>query len=251
MTLHTLELRYLLQLALDVALIFHGNLDLLCNIRRQCRTAGVKGRQLIIVELRPLQQRQQRTAVRGVGSAVLCQEGRQGRRGGHAGVFQPLDLLFDGGVLLLHRPEPFLRHQADLIAPPGEPLVGVVLPQHQPVLAAGGHDAVGLVGALRHQIVNEGADVALRPGEDKGAFPFQLPGRVNAGHKALNGGLLIPGGAVELPRAVQAGHLLRFQRGQQAQRIDAVIFDGIGRTGHDRAAQAGYAMEHLDLHLLR
>ena len=67
---------------------------------------------------------------------------------------QPVDLLFDGGVLFLHRPEPFLRHQADLIAPPGEPLVGVVLPQHQPVLAAGGHDAVGLVGALRHQIVD-------------------------------------------------------------------------------------------------
>ena len=166
-------------------------------------------------------------------------------------MLQPVDLLFDGGVLFLHRPEPFLRHQADLIAPPGEPLVGVVLPQHQPVLAAGGHDAVGLVGALRHQIVDEGADVALRPGEDKGAFPFQLSRGVDTGHKALNGGLLVSGGAVELPRAVQAGHLLCFQGGQQGQGVDAVIFDGIGRTGHDRAAQAGYAMEHLDLHLLR
>ena len=166
-------------------------------------------------------------------------------------MLQPVDLPLDGIVLFLHCPEPLLRHETDLIASPGQPLVGVVLPQHQPVFAAGGHDAVRLVGALGHQIVNEGADVALRPGEDKGAFPFQLPGRVNAGHKALNGGLLIPGGAVELSRAVQTGHLLRFQRGQQAQRIDAVIFDGIGRTGHDRAAQAGYAMEHLDLHLLR
>ena len=202
MALHPLELRHLLQLALDVALIFHGDLDLLGNIRRQRRTAGVKGRQLIIVELRPLQQRQQRTAIRGIGSAVLRQKCRQCRGGSHAGVLQPVDLLFDGGVLFLHRPEPFLRHQADLIAPPGEPLVGVVLPQHQPVLAAGGHDAVGLVGALGHKVVNEGTDVALRPREDKGALPLQLPGSVDTGHKALHGSLLIPGGAVELPRAV-------------------------------------------------
>ena len=251
MTLHALELRHLLQLALDVALIFHGDLDLLGNIRRQRRTAGVKGRQLIIVELGPLQQRQQGAAVRGVRCAVLRQKGRQCRGGSHAGVLQPVDLPLDGIVLFLHRPEPLLRHEADLIAPPGEPLVGVVLPQHQPVLAAGGHDAVGFVGALGHQIVNQGADVALRSGKDKGAFPFQLPGGVDASHKALNGGLLVSGGAVELPRAVQSGHLLGLQGGQQGQGVDAVIFDGIGRTGHDRAAQAGYAMEHLDLHLLR
>ncbi len=37
-----------------------------------------------------------------------------------------------------------------------------------------------------------------------------------------------------------------FPAWQQAQRIDAVIFDGIGRAGHHGVAQAGYAMEHLD-----
>ena len=166
-------------------------------------------------------------------------------------MLQPVDLPLDGIVLFLHRPESLLRHETDLIASPGQPLVGVVLPQHQPVLAAGGHDAVGLVGALGHQVVDEGADVALRPGENEWTLPSQLPGGVDASHKALNGGLLVSGGAVELPRAVQAGHLLCFQRGQQGQRVDAVIFDGVGRAGHDRAAQAGYAMEHLDLHLLR
>ena len=203
------------------------------------------------MKLGPFQQGQQGAAVRGVGSAVLCQEGRQGRRGGHAGVFQPLDLLFDGGVLLLHRPEPLLRHEADLIASPGQPLVGVVLPQHQTVLAAGGHDAVRLVGALRHQVVDEGADVALRPGEDKGALPSQLPGGVDAGHKALDRRLLIAGGAVELPCAVQSRYLLGLQDGQQGQGVDAVVLDGVGRPGHHGVPQAGDAVEHLDLHLLR
>ena len=251
MTLHTLELRHLLQLALDVALVLDGDLNFLRNVGRQGWPSGVERGQLGVVKLGPLQQGQQGAAVRGVGSAVLCQEGRQGRRGGHAGVFQPLDLLFDGGVLLLHRPEPLLRHEADLIASPGQPLVGVVLPQHQTVLAAGGHDAVRLVGALGHQVVDEGADVALRPGEDKGALPSQLPGGVNAGHKALNGGLLVSGGAVELPCAVQSGHLLGLQGGQQGQGVDAVVFDGVGGPGHHGVPQAGDAVEHLDLHLLR
>ena len=33
--------------------------------------------------------------------------------------------------------------------------------EQEPVLAAGGHNAVGLIGALGHQVVDEGADVAL------------------------------------------------------------------------------------------
>ena len=166
-------------------------------------------------------------------------------------MFQPLDFLFDGGVLLLHRPEPLLRHETDLIASPGQPLVGVVLPQHQPVFAAGSHDAVGLVGTLRHQIVDQGADVALRPGKDKGAFPFQLPGSVDTRHKALDRRLLIAGGAVELPCAVQSGHLLGLQGGQQGQGVDAVVLDGVGGPGHHGVPQARDAVEHLDLHLLR
>ena len=115
---------------------------------------------------------------------------------------QPGDLPGHGVVLCLHGPQTRLRHQADVVPPAGQPLVGVVLPEEQAVFAAGGHHPVGLVGALGDEIVDEGADVALRPGEDEIALAPQLPHGVDPGRKALDCRLLVPGRTVELPGTV-------------------------------------------------
>ena len=101
-----------------------------------------------------------------------------------------------------------LGHQAQPVPDGGEALVGVVLAVEQAVLGAGGHHAVGLVGALGHQVVDEHPDVALVPAEDQGGLPQKLQRGVHPGHKPLDGGLLIAGGAVELPRPVQPGDVL-------------------------------------------
>ena len=130
-------------------------------------------------------------------------------------------------------------------------LVGVVLPQHQPVFRAAGHHAVGLLGALRHQIVDEGANVALAALQHQRLTAQQRQRRVDARHKALYRCLLIAGGAVELPCAVQPRHRLRLQRGLQRQRVDAVVLDGVGGPGHHRVLQAGHGVQHLNLNFLR
>ena len=44
---------------------------------------------------------------------------------------------------------------------------------------------------------------------------------------------------------------LCLQRGQQLRWVNAVILDGIGRTGHLRLLQARDAVEHPHLHVLR
>ena len=150
----------------------------------------------------PPQQGVQRAAPGGVRRVLGGQEGRQFRRRRGPGAGQALDFPADRGILLLHGPEAFPAHKARLIAPPGQPQVRVVLAEQEPVFAPGGHDAVGLVGALGHQVVDEGADVALRPGEDEGVLPPELPHGVDPGHEALDRRLLIAGRAVELPRAV-------------------------------------------------
>ena len=49
----------------------------------------------------------------------------------------------------------------------GEPQVGVVVAQQQPVLGARGEHAVGLVDALGHQVVDQHADVGLVASQDK------------------------------------------------------------------------------------
>ena len=76
-------------------------------------------------------------------------------------MFQPIHLPLDLPVLFLHGVIALLGNEADLIADGRQPLVGVVLAAEQAVLRPGGHHAVGLVGPLRHQVVDEDADVAL------------------------------------------------------------------------------------------
>ena len=131
-----------------------------------------------------------------------------------------------------------------------QPPVGVVLPQHQAVLAAGGHDAVGLLGALGDEVVDEGADVALGALEDEVPLAPELPRGVDPRREALDGGLLIAGGAVELPRPVEAGDLPVLQGGLQSLGVDAVILDGVGGPGHLRPPQARDAVEHVPLDIL-
>ena len=197
-----MEVLHLFLLALDVPLVLHADLHLLRHVCRQVRPVRVEGGQVRVGELGPPQQGNQGTAVRGVRRALFRQKGGQGGGGGDAGVGQPGDLPGHGVVLCLHGPQTRLRHQADVVPPAGQPLVGVVLPEEQAVLAAGGHHPVGLVGALGDKIVDEGADVALRPGEDEIALAPQLPHGVDPGRKALDCRLLVPGRTVELPGTV-------------------------------------------------
>ena len=100
---------------------------------------------------------------------------------------------------------PLVAYQTDGVAHMAQALVGVVLAVEESILRPGGHHAVGFVGALGHQVVDEDADVALAPVQDQGLPAQNLQGGVHTGHKALDGGLLIAGGAVKLTGAVETG----------------------------------------------
>ena len=167
------------------------------------------------------------------------------------GALQPLGLPADGFVFLLHRGPARVGYQPELTADGAQALVGVVLTQDQAVFAAGGHHAVRLVGALGDQVVDQRADIGVAAPQDEGRETEQLPRGVHPGDKALHGGLLIAGGAVELARAVQPFDLLALQRGIQLRRINAVVFDRIGASCHLGLFQTRDRVQHLDLHLLR
>ena len=125
----------------------------------------------------------------------------------------------------------------------------VVLSVDQTVFGAGGHHAIGLVGALGDQIVDEGADVAVAAAEDQRFLALNLQRGIDTCHKALYRCFLIAAGAVELTCAVQTADDLGFHGGIQLGGVHTVVFDGISGTGHFRAGQTGNGMHHFDLHL--
>ena len=159
--LQPLKLRHLVLLPLDVALVLHGDLHLFHHVRRQFLWRGIEGSQIVIAYLRSPQQVDKAAPVVDGGSAPLHQQSVQRLAAGNARVLQPPDLLRHSGVFGLHLRQTLLTDQTDPVADGRQPLVGVVLPQHQPVLRAAGHHPVRLLRTLCHQIVDEGADVAL------------------------------------------------------------------------------------------
>ena len=93
----------------------------------------------------------------------------------------------------------------------GQPLVGIVGPQGQPVLGAGGEHAVGLGHAARHEVVDEHADIGLGAIEHDGGSPPPPTRGVDARHQTLGRGLLIAGRAVDLAGEIEPGDALDFE----------------------------------------
>ena len=166
-------------------------------------------------------------------------------------MLQAVELLFHRGIFCLHSGQRLIWNKADFVSDVAQALVCVILPVEQAILAARGHHAVGFVGALGHQVVNQCPDVPVLAVQDEGTLPLEFPRRVHTGDKALYRRLLIAGGAVELSRSVEARDLFRFQRRIKLRRVDAVVFDGIGRAGHLRVFQPRHRVQHLQLYLLR
>ena len=151
-------------------------------------------------------------------------------------------------ALALHERHAPLAGQTPRVAERRQAQVGVVLAQQQAVFAAAGHHAVGLVRALDHQIIHHHADVAHVAREDERLAPKQRARGVDARENPLRGGLLVAGGAVDLPGEVQPRHAPALQRQAQLRGVDAVIFDGVGQAREHAALQPPHRAVHGPLH---
>ena len=144
-----------------------------------------------------------------------------------------------------------ILHKAVFPADGGQALVGVVLPQGQPVLAAAGHHAVGVHDALGHKVVHQRAQIAGVPGQHQLLLAQRVAGSVQTRQQTLRGGFLVAGGAVELPCPVQTPHHLAFQRGFQTGGVYAVVLNGVGGAHDLQMLKAFDAVVKGVLHVLR
>jgi hypothetical protein len=110
----------------------------------------------------------------------------------------------------------------------------------------------GLGDAERGQVVDQDADVAVRPvGDEVGLPAGGGQRRVDAGHDPLRRGLLVAGGPVHLPGQEQAPDRAQLQRRVEFPRVDVVVLDRVAGPEHHRALQPGDRGDHLRLHLAR
>mgnify|MGYP001851183347 CR=1 FL=1 len=154
--------------------------------------------------------------------------------------------LFAHGFARKVRPIALLRDKPAGVSDLGQARVGVVLPQRQAVFRARGHHAVGFVRSLRHEVVDEHADIRLIAPQNEGRQSAQFERRVQPRNQSLRRRLFVAARAVDLPRGVQSFHLLEFEGGEHVQRVDAVVFDGVG-VSHDLAM---FQPLHRAVHLL-
>ena len=139
---------------------------------------------------------------------------------------------------------------ADRDAATGQPLVGIVGTEREPILGARREHAIGLGDAARDQIVDHHTEIALRAVEHDVA-PLAGPRRrVEPGHQALRGSLFVTGGAVDLASEEKSADTARFQRGHQLAWIDVVVLDRVARADHPRFCQPRNARHQRELDVL-
>ena len=180
------------------------------------------------VYLRAAQQRDERAAVVHLRRAARSQQRVERVGRGDARVLEALDLAAHRVVFAHDLLQRFIADKAKLMPDGRKALVGVVLPQQQPVLRAGGHHAVRLLGALGHQIVNQNTDITFGTIQNQRISMQNRHSCINTGDQSLGCSLFISTASVELSATEQTIDILKLQRRIQLFCIDTIIFDGIG-----------------------
>ncbi len=165
------------------------------------------------------------------------------------GRLQPFELPGDGVPLAAIRVPAGIVDDAQ--APPvlGEPQVGVVLAQLEPVFGARSKHPVRLGNAARDQVVDQHADIRLVPARAPACFAGHVARRVDAGEDALRSRLLVAGRAVDLPGEEKAGDRLRFKRRAQRAWIEIVVLDRIAGPEDVGMLAPGYRVHEGQLYV--
>ena len=135
-------------------------------------------------------------------------------------------------------------------APARQALIGIVGAQSQPVFGTRCEHPIRLADAARHQIIDHDPEIAFRPIEQDWRRAGGTSRGVEAGDKALRGGLLIAGGAIDLPGEKQPAQALGLQRRMKLTRIHMIIFDGVAGPNDAGALETGNGGDQGRLHVL-
>jgi hypothetical protein len=85
------------------------------------------------------------------------------------------------------------------------------MPKLQSVLGTAREHAIRLVRSFSNEIINKHAHVGFIPAKYEGWLILGPEACVGAGNKALSGGLLVAGGAINLPGKIKTTYIFGFE----------------------------------------
>ena len=159
--LEFLHVRDLLELLLDVALVEDGGLDLLAHFLCELRQLRIREAQLLVVDLLAAQEVGERLrALDGIDAgsrqALIRLLARIDRR-----LLEQFHRRVDGRFLCREARPAVILDEADAPAVRRQAQVGVILAQKKTIFGTARHNAVRLIRPLRHEVIDEHADVCL------------------------------------------------------------------------------------------
>ena len=124
----------------------------------------------------------------------------------------------------LRRAKDIVADEAGLIPALGQPLVGIVGAEEQPVLGARGEHAVRLHGTAAHEVVDERRQCTPRRDGSTSGRPAECgEGELPRGPERRR--LLVARRADDLPREVEPGALAHLERVRERARVDVIVLD--------------------------
>jgi hypothetical protein len=244
--------RDLVALAIDVAGVLDRHLDLPgdrlvvdrgpgARQRHQRRVVDARSPQQLVERVRLLERRAEHAL-----DLVLRDDVRIDVRRA-----EPLALARDLVALSRVRVPARVVDDAEATAVLGEPQVGVVLAQLQPVLGARREHPVRLGDAARDQVVDQDAEVSLVAPRAPPVLAARMTRRVHAREQPLRGRFLVAGRAVDLSGEEQSADRLGLERRVQRARIEVVVLDRVAGTQDVRVLATGQRAHERDLHVER
>ena len=132
------------------------------------------------------------------------------------------------------------RDESDFISFRREPEVRIILTENETVFAPACHHTVRLVCSFGYKVINERSDIRFVTGQNERVFSFDFQRRINACHESLCRRFFIAARSVRLACRIKSFQVNQFQCGIELQRIDEIIFDGVGGPHEFHIFKAGY-----------
>ena len=143
----------------------------------------------------------------------------------------------------------FFADKSDFVAERSKSFVRIVLTENQAILTSRCHHSVRLVCTLGYKVIYKCADIRACSVENERRFSEDFQSGINSGNKSLCCRFFVTRTAVELTCTEKVWKIFKFKRCKHSCRVNAIVFNCIGRAHNYAVFKTFYGVVKLELYL--